>query len=59
MRTADGKTGFRVEFDSRNGAHINVFSGKLKGPHFKFSGTEKSVNNIHKRFNKQLDEFIR
>ncbi len=36
MTTADGKIGFRVEFDVRNGAHINVFAGKEKGPHFIF-----------------------
>ena len=27
MTTADGKTGFRIEYDERSGAHINVFSG--------------------------------
>lgn len=30
MRASDGKTGFRVEFDGRSGAHINVWSGKEK-----------------------------
>lgn len=30
----DGNIGFRIEFDARNGAHINVFAGKEKGPHF-------------------------
>jgi len=51
MQTADGKTGFRVEFDQRNGAHINVWSGKEKGPHIKFQASEKTVNKIHKRYN--------
>ena len=46
MQTLDGKTGFRVEFDTRNGAHINVWSGKEKGPHFTFDATEKTVKKI-------------
>ncbi len=44
MFSGDGKTGFRIEYDSRNKAHINVFSGKEKGPHFTFeNATEKTV----------------
>jgi hypothetical protein len=50
MKTSDGKTGFRVEYDKRNKAHINVFAGKEKGPHFKFEGNRKTVNKIIKRF---------
>jgi len=50
MQTADGKTGFRVEFDKRSGAHINVWSGKEKGPHFKFNGTQSQVNKIVMQF---------
>ena len=50
-RTADGKTGFRVEFDQRNGAHINVFSGKEKGPHFTFKGSPRTVRKIQGRYN--------
>lgn len=50
MQSADGKAHFRIEFDERNGAHINVQSGKEKGPHFKFKGDQKTVNNIVKRF---------
>lgn len=50
MTTANGKTGFRIEFDERSGAHINVFSGKLKGPHFQFNGNQNTVNKIIKRF---------
>ncbi len=40
------RTGFRIEFDARNGAHINVFSGKEKGPHFLFPGNDNSVKSI-------------
>ncbi len=50
MTTADGRTGFRVEFDERSGAHINVFNRKEKGPHFGFDGNENSVNKIVRRF---------
>jgi hypothetical protein len=50
-RTADGKKGFRVEYDERNGAHINVWNGKEKGPHFKFNASEKTVNKLHARYN--------
>jgi RHS repeat-associated protein len=50
MSSLDGKIGFRVEFDARNGAHINVWSGKEKGPHFKFNASEKTINQIIKRF---------
>ncbi|WP_079053738.1 polymorphic toxin-type HINT domain-containing protein [Streptomyces graminilatus] len=46
MQTADGKTGFRIEFDQRSGAHINVWSGKEKGPHFKFNASEATVTKI-------------
>jgi hypothetical protein len=45
------KTGFRVETDARNGAHINVWHGKEKGPHIKFNASEKTINKIHKRYN--------
>lgn len=55
MSTADGKVGFRVEYDARSGAHINVFDnnapkGSQKGPHIKFKGTESMVNKIVQRF---------
>lgn len=50
MTSADGKIGFRVEYDERNGAHLNVFAGKEKGPHFTFQGTKESVEQIVKRF---------
>ncbi len=50
MSDASGKTRFRVEYDERSKAHINVESGKIKGPHFQFEGTEKMVQQIIKRF---------
>jgi hypothetical protein len=50
MQTADGKTGFRVEFDERSGAHINVWSGKEKGPHFKFDASESTVTKLQGKF---------
>lgn len=50
MQTLDGKTGFRVEYDTRNGAHINVWSGKEKGPHFTFEGSEKTVKKIQNHY---------
>jgi RHS repeat-associated protein len=49
-QSADGKTGFRIEFDERNGAHINVWSGKEKGPHFNFDATESTVTKIQGQF---------
>ena len=54
MMTADGKVGFRVEWDTRVGAHINVWNHHLpKGtstPHFTFPATEKTVNKLIKQF---------
>lgn len=50
MQTADGKTGFRIEFDKRSGAHINVWSGKEKGPHFKFNASESTVTKLQSKF---------
>lgn len=49
-QTNDGKVGFRIEHDSRSGAHINVWAGKEKGPHFEFDASEKTVKKIQKRF---------
>ena len=44
MKTADGKVGFRIEFDEKVGAHINVFDKKEKDtPHFIFKASEKTV----------------
>lgn len=50
MQTANGKTGFRVEWDERSGAHINVWSGKEKGPHFTFDAPESTVTKIQGRY---------
>lgn len=52
MQSMDGKIGFRVEYDSRSGAHINVWFGKEKGPHFEFEASEETVNQIIKRFSR-------
>jgi hypothetical protein len=43
MRTIDGGAGYRIEFDARSGAHINVWSRKEKGPHYVFPGNEGAV----------------
>ena len=51
MTTIDGKTGSRVEYDERSGAHINVFSGKDKGEHFMFDAPESVVTKIQYLFN--------
>ena len=51
MTSADGKTGFRVEYDARSGAHINVFSGKDKGEHFLFDVTESTVTKLQELYN--------
>ncbi len=50
MQTADGKTGFRIEYDGRSGAHINVWSGKEKGPHFTFDAAESTVSKLQGRY---------
>lgn len=53
MKTSDGRVGFRIEYDDRNGAHINVWSGKEKGPHFKFQGDKETVNKLVNQFVKE------
>ena len=50
MATANGRVGFRVEFTPSQGAHINLWSGKKKGPHIFFEGNQKMVNKIIRRF---------
>ena len=50
MQTSDGKIGFRVEYDDKNKAHINVWAGKEKGPHFLFEGSEETVEKLQKRY---------
>ncbi len=46
MKGPKGKIGFRIEWDERTGAHINVFAGKTKGPHFAFPGYLNAVKSI-------------
>jgi hypothetical protein len=43
MRTSDGRSGYRIEFDRTSGAHINVWDRKTKGAHFTFPGNENAV----------------
>ncbi|MBF7993028.1 PAAR-like domain-containing protein [Rahnella laticis] len=50
MTTADGKTGYRIEYDERSGSHINVFSGKDKGEHYQFDATEKTTTKHQERY---------
>ncbi len=52
MQTADGKTGFRVEYDERSKAHINVWSSKNKGPHYLFDASKKTVLKLIRLFKK-------
>ncbi|WLR41739.1 RHS repeat-associated core domain-containing protein [Bacillus carboniphilus] len=49
-QTKDGKVGFRIEHDTRSGAHINVWAGKEKGPHYEYDASEKTVKKIQNRF---------
>jgi RHS repeat-associated protein len=41
----NGNAGYRIEFDSRSGAHVNVFTGREKA-HILFRGNEKDVSSI-------------
>jgi hypothetical protein len=51
MTSADGKTGFRIEYDERSGANISVFSGKKKGEHFLFDVIKSIVTKLQDLFN--------
>jgi len=53
MQTADNKTGYRVEHDEKNGAHINVWTHRKHGPHYTFEGDHKTVLQITKSFAKK------
>ena len=46
MRSSDGSGGYRVEFDNRSQAHINVWSHSQKGPHYTFPGNDAAVRSI-------------
>ena len=53
--TANGKIGYRVEWDPDSGAHINVYDrtlpkGMQDGPHFQFPGSEADVEKLQKIF---------
>jgi RHS repeat-associated protein len=56
MMTADRRLGYRIEFDERSGAHINVWDrdgpkGKQnKPPHFQFQGSADEVRAFTRRF---------
>ncbi|WP_322026159.1 hypothetical protein [Burkholderia sp. BCC1977] len=52
MKSSDGRVGFRIEYDERSGAHINVFAGKEKGPHFTFEGSQSTVDQIVRQYRK-------
>ena len=43
MRTHDESAGYRIEFDARSQANINVWCGHEKGPHYIFHGNEQAV----------------
>ncbi len=46
MRSLDRSGGYRLEFDDRSQAHINVWSHGQKGPHYRFPGNEKAVRSL-------------
>jgi len=48
MRNADGSGGYRIEFTNTHAihAHINVWSGKNKGPHYTFPGNLNAVKSL-------------
>jgi hypothetical protein len=46
IRTSDGSGGYRIEFDDRSHAHINVWCHSRKGPHYAFPGNENSVRSV-------------
>ena len=50
MQTSAGKVGFRVEFNERSGACINIWVGKEKGLHLEFESREKRVTKIPKHY---------
>ena len=41
---------YRIEYDARSGAHINVGVKKIKGPHIQLEGSQKTVNKVISRF---------
>jgi hypothetical protein len=55
MRSATRSAGYRLEFDAVNGAHINVWSKKVEGPHFVFPGNEADVRAKWRQLFYELD----
>jgi hypothetical protein len=43
MRSLDRSGGYRVEFDDRSRAHVNVWCHGQKGPHYTFPGNRDAV----------------
>jgi hypothetical protein len=56
MTNEDGTLGYRVEYDAKHGAHINVFDNSKKGSGgkatFTFGGNRSLVDTIKSWFNK-------
>jgi len=44
-----GNIGYRIEYTATQGAHINVFAGATKGPHYFFFGN-RPIADTHKMF---------
>jgi RHS repeat-associated protein len=49
MTTADGKAGYRIDYDVPNGCHVNVFTNKEHGPHLRFPGSKKTHTHLIRR----------
>lgn len=50
MKSADGRSGYRLEFDDNYGAHLNVFcNGKKSTQHFTFPGNEQTVKALFRQ----------
>jgi RHS repeat-associated protein len=43
-----GSAGIRIEWDPRNGAHINAWTHSAKSGHFRFPGNQKAVDTLLK-----------
>lgn len=49
MRSLDGSGGYRIEFDARRKAHINVWCHRQRGPHLCFPGNEFAVRSVFRQ----------
>jgi hypothetical protein len=47
--SAEGRFGFRVEWDPTHGAHVNVFTRRATGPHMLFPGNEAAVRALERQ----------